>query len=56
MNNNEFAKSFALNLINFETYHYTDNRAGINHNYIGYLESGHARLVGENRVVEIKAG
>ena len=56
MNNNEFAKSFALNLINFETYHYTDNRVGVNYNYIGYLESGHARLVGENKVVEIKAG
>ena len=40
----------------FSHTHYTDNRAGICPHFFGYMRRGHARLVGEERTIEVREG
>ncbi len=42
--------------IKFKNYHHTDNRAGCPYHYLAKLLKGTAKIVSENKTLEIKAG
>ena len=50
------AENFLFREINFETYHYTDNRAGVDLHYLARMKEGRCRIVSEGKTVELKAG
>ena len=56
MNNTLFSSSFRFLELRMEKYHHTDNRKGAPHHYIGFMRSGHARIVSEKRTIEIQEG
>ena len=39
-----------------DKFHYTDNRKGSPRHFIGFMRSGHARIVSEKRSIEIQEG
>ena len=56
MNNTVFSKSFNFNTIEFDEYHYTDNRAGAVYHYVARLDRGRARLVWDHGSLEVSEG
>lgn len=56
MNPSLFYDSFSFNEFRFKKYKFTDNMHGIKTHYIGFMRSGHAKIVSEEGVTEIKEG
>ena len=56
MNDTLFSSSFAFLELRMEKFHHTDNRKGAPKHYIGFMRSGHARIVSEKRTIEIQEG
>lgn len=56
MNDTFFSNGFGFFRYSFQRYHYTDNSAGIKNHFFAYMESGNARLVGEDTTVTLTAG
>lgn len=56
MNHTLLSYGFHFITINFDKYHYTDNRAGCERHYIAYMEKGHSKIVSENITLEINPG
>lgn len=48
--------NFCFLNLNFSTYHYTDNRKGATLNFLAYIIKGHAKLVSDNKTIEIHQG
>ena len=56
MNNTVFSSSFRFLELRMEKFHHTDNRRGSPLHYIGFMRSGHARIVSEKQTIEIREG
>ena len=56
MNSIFFYDLFYFCEINFNKYHYTDNRAGSPNHYIAIMNKGRCKLVSENQTIEINEG
>ena len=56
MNSLVFLNGFRFREFDLQKYHYTDNRRGSPQHYIAYMKKGRARIVGEERTVEITEG
>ena len=56
MNSIFFYNLFYFCEINFNKYHYTDNRAGSPNHYIAIMNKGRCKLVSENQTIEINEG
>lgn len=50
------AESFLFREISFDTYHYTDNRAGVDCHYLACMKKGRCRIVSEGTSVDIETG
>ena len=42
--------------IKFDRYHYTDNRVGVELNYIAYMLKGRAKIVSDAKCIDVEAG
>lgn len=51
-----FSNSFSFHTIRFDSFHYTDNRAGSPMNYFAYMISGSCRIVTADKTVCVKEG
>lgn len=51
-----FRDMFQITRYRFDRPHYTDKRAGITCHYFGYMRAGRARLVSDDRTVEVREG
>lgn len=56
MNDIIFSNSFFFKELNFDTFHYTDNRGGAMTHYFAYMISGRCTIVTEYETVHIKEG
>lgn len=56
MNDIIFSNSFHFCTIEFNKYHYTDNRAGTSEHYFAYMLSGKCKIVTDSKTVELRAG
>lgn len=56
MNDIIFSNSFIFLTIEFDKFHYTDNRAGAQNHYFAYMLSGRCRIVTTSETVEISEG
>lgn len=56
MNDINFSNSFVFRTLEFDTFNYTDNRAGAPSHYFAYMISGSCRLVSSSETLEIKEG
>jgi len=51
-----FSDNFVFFRIEFENYHYTDNRKGAPKNYVAYMKKGNARIVSQNDTIIVNEG
>ena len=51
-----FSNSFYFVNYRYQKRHYRDNRSGADTHFFGWLKSGSARLVSDNRTIDIEAG
>ena len=56
MNSAFFYDLFNFYEINFNKYHYTDNRIGSPNHYVAIMNKGSCRIVSENHTIEINEG
>lgn len=56
MNNMLFSNRFVFRRIHFDTYHYTDHRAGSPMHYIACMWKGHAKIVSKHNTVYVNEG
>ena len=56
MNSSFFSSNFYFQSLNFEQYHYTDNRAGSPMHYLAYMTKGHARIVADHTTLDVAEG
>ena len=54
--NTELYTDFRFSKVNFNKFHYTDNRIGSSYHYFAYMEKGTAKIVSENKTILIKEG
>jgi len=56
LNNIELYSDFCFLKINFNKYHYTDNRNGSPYHYFAFMEKGTARITTKNKTIHISEG
>lgn len=56
MNPSFFSSNFNFRILNFEQYHYTDNRAGSPMHYLARMTKGHARIVAAHKTIDVAEG
>ena len=56
MINTELYNDFCFLKVNFNKFHYTDNRAGSPYHYFACMEKGTAKIVSKNKTILIKEG
>lgn len=56
MNDTIFSNSFMFRTLEFDTFHYTDNRAGSPSHYFAYMLSGKCKITTNSETVEINEG
>lgn len=56
MNNIILDDNFFFFNLRFTSYHYTDNRKGSPMNYLAYMHKGRAKIISENKTIEIEEG
>ena len=56
MNDISFSHSFTFRTIEFDTFHYTDNRAGAQSHYFAYMLCGSCKITTESATVKINEG
>ena len=54
--NRYYEKNYIFRIINFSSYHHTDNRCGAPHHYFAYMIKGESRLVSENTEIYAPEG
>lgn len=56
MNDTFFSNSFYFRSLLFDTYHYSDNRAGAPQHYFAYMLSGNCKIVTDTETIKINEG
>ncbi|MBQ3124166.1 MAG: AraC family transcriptional regulator [Clostridia bacterium] len=56
MNDIIFSDNFTFNDFSFSSHHYTDNRQGVNYNFLAYMAKGHAEIVSDRKSIKISEG
>ena len=56
MDNYSFTQSFRFYEFSFSKFHKTDSTKGTSRNFIGYLKSGHAQIVTDEKCININTG
>lgn len=56
MNDTIFSNSFMFRTLEFDTFHYTDNRAGSPSHYFAYMLSGKCKITTNSETIEINEG
>ena len=56
MNDIIFSNSFRFKIFEFDEFHHTDNRAGVQTHYFAYMICGNCKIITETEAVEINTG